>query len=287
MSEILAIDKYMEMGAFEHLWSNPNITQKKFADYFREGKHPSDIVAVDDAKRLAKEVKDILISHNVEHFGLRVKGTFDFPKKLLDARNPVEVLYYMGNWDLVYAPKQIAVVGARIVSAEGIRRTHKLVKGLVENDFTIISGLAEGVDTAAHKMAIACKGKTYAVIGTPLHQNYPKSNAILQKQLASDYLVISQIPVLRYEYQDYRKNRSFFPERNITMSALSDATLIVEASDTSGTLGQARAALAQGRKLFILDSNFRNKNLRWPHTLLGKGAIRVRKIEDILNEFEL
>ncbi|MDH8206440.1 DNA-processing protein DprA, partial [Klebsiella pneumoniae] len=74
----------------------------------------------------------------------------------------------------------------------------------------------------------------------------------------------SQVPFQRYLDQDYRSNRIFFPERNITMSALTKATIIVEASDTSGTLTQARAALAQGRKLFILESCFQNPSISWP-----------------------
>ena len=89
---------------------------------------------------------------------------------------------------------------------------------------------------------------TVAVIGTPLSHVYPKENAELQRKVASEYLIISQVPLRRYERQDYRKNRLFFLERNITMSALTEATIIVEAGETSGTLIQARAALHQGRR---------------------------------------
>jgi len=87
--------------------------------------------------------------------------------------------------------------------------------------------------------------------------------------------------VKRYATQDYRLNRLFFPERNITMSALTEATVIVEASETSGTRVQARAALQQGRKLFILDSCFRDKRLTWPHRFAERGAIRVVYYDDI------
>lgn len=107
-------------------------------------------------------------------------------------------------------------------------------------------------------------GNTIAVIGTPLSHNYPKQNVKLQKKIRENFLLISQVPFQRYLDQDYRSNRIFFPERNITMSALTKATIIVEASDTSGTLTQARAALAQGRKLFILESCFQNPSISWP-----------------------
>jgi DNA processing protein len=88
------------------------------------------------------------------------------------------------------------------------------------------------------------------------------------------------VPVKRYEDQDYRRNRLFFPERNITMSALTEATIIVEAGETSVTLIQARAALHQGRKLFILDNCFR-KGLSWPKKFADKGAVRVVDYDDI------
>ena len=123
-------------------------------------------------------------------------------------------------------------------------------------------------------------GRTVAVIGTPLSHVYPKENAELRRKIADEYLLISQVPVRRYEGQDYRRNRLFFLERNITMSALTEATIIVEAGETSGTLTQARAALHQGRALFILDNCFRN-GLTWPQKFVPKGAIRVVDFDDI------
>ena len=152
---------------------------------------------------------------------------------------------------------------------------------LVEAGYTIVSGLAKGVDTVAHATAIACGGNTIAVIGTPITESYPPENRQLQEEIAEKYLLISQVPICRYAEQDYRSNRLFFPERNVTMSAISQATVIVEASDTSGTLAQARAALQQGRKLFILDSCFLNTELSWPRHFEAQGAIRVTSIDDI------
>jgi DNA processing protein len=172
------------------------------------------------------------------------------------------------------------------VSEEGAARTRKLVKLLVENDFTIVSGLAHGVDTIAHQTAIAAGGRTIAVIGTPISEVYPKENASLQRQIASEFLLVSQVPVLRYKAQRPNVNRFFFPERNKTMSALTQATVIVEASETSGTLIQARAALDQGRMLFILESNFKNPAITWPEKFEKLGAIRVRDFEDILTAFQ-
>ena len=155
------------------------------------------------------------------------------------------------------------------------------MKSLLEDNFTIVSGLAEGVDTAAHETAIGEGGQTIAVIGTPLGQSYPKANTALQKKIAENFLLVSQIPVERYEAQNPKTNRFFFPERNKTMSALAKATIIVEAGETSGTLTQAREALKQGRKLFILNSCFEVPGLTWPKKYEEQGAIRVRDYDDI------
>jgi DNA processing protein len=131
--------------------------------------------------------------------------------------------------------------------------------------------------------ALKAGGVTIAVIGTAITDVYPKANRNLQEEIAQKYLVISQVPIWRYHQQDWRANRSFFPERNVTMSALTLGTVIVEAGETSGTLHQARAALAQGRMLFILDSCFR-RGLEWPEKFLERGAVRVSSYDEIREE---
>lgn len=278
------ISPFRELGAYEALWQETKATFKSIAEKFaqRPGAIPSDFVPEGDADRTAESVYEKFHSANVARFGVRVHGAAEYPAKLRDARHPVELLYYQGWWDLVDS-RGVAVVGTREPSIEGQARTKKLVRSLVEDDFTIVSGLAKGVDTIAHKTALENGGRTIAVIGTPLSHAYPKDNADLQREIAKNFLVISQVPVLRYEAQDYRYNRLFFPERNKTMSALTEATIIVEAGETSGTLIQARAALEQGRKLFILDSCFQNPKLSWPEKFAKKGAIRVRDYDDIRN----
>ena len=138
------------------------------------------------------------------------------------------------------------------------------------------------IDTAAYWAAMEYGGRTMAVLGTPLSKTYPLENTPLQQQIAKDHLIVSQVPVKRYEMQTFHGNRFFFPERNATMSALTDATVIVEAGETSGTLIQARAALEQGRKLFVLDSF--SQGLRWPERLVAKGAMRVSDYGEIAEQ---
>jgi DNA processing protein len=277
-----AISPKLELGAYEALWLEQGATFKTLADRFAKDPTalPSDFVPPGQALAAADEVLAKLKASGVHQFGVRINHAGDYPKKLRDARYPVELLYYQGAWEIVEA-RGIAVVGSRKASPEGRQRAAQIARALVERDFTVVSGLAEGIDRAAHDAALAAKGRTIAVIGTPLGQYYPRENRDLQQQIAADHLVISQVPVLRYGRQAPPQNRLFFPERNVTMSALTEATVIVEAGETSGTLTQARAALHQGRKLFILDSCFKDARLTWPARFEAEGAIRVTRMDDI------
>lgn len=278
----------LEMGAYEWLWQQNGVRKPSFknlAELFsaNPGQGPSQLVDEADARACAEEVLRRFQRRGVEHFSVRMKSAGDYPEWLQHAEHPLEFLYYQGNWDLVFSPQRIAIVGTRHPSDEGVRRTAKLVAMLVKEKYTIVSGLAAGVDTVAHETAIKCGGDTIAVIGTPLDQVYPKQNEALQRLIAREHLLISQVPVLVSANRPPTFTRMFFPERNITMSALTQATVIVEAGETSGTLIQARAALKQKRKLFILNSNFGVKGLTWPRKYEEKGAIRVRDFNDILD----
>lgn len=272
-----------EMAAYEALWTRQKTSFKSLAEFFRSNPSliPSELVSDEEIQSTLSQVLEKISQANIAGFGIRVHGTADYPVRLRDAVNPVELLYYRGAWDLVNAPKRIAIVGSRSASEEGERRARKLVRLLVDAGYAIVSGLAKGVDTIAHKTAIACGGSTIAVIGTPITESYPAENRGLQDEIAKEHLLISQVPICRYADQDYRANRLFFTERNVTMSAISQATVIVEAGETSGTLAQARAALKQGRKLFILDSCFQNPELTWPRHFEAQGAIRVTSVDDI------
>jgi DNA processing protein len=277
-----AVSPLREMGAYEALWAKPDTTFESLAKSFRENPEtlPSDLVQDYESKFFADLARQLLRKAGVHEFGVRVHRAGEYPQKLRDAEDPVELLYFRGWWNLVET-RSVAVVGTRTPSSDGLKRTAKLVRQLVADGFTIVSGLARGVDTAAHTTAMEARGTTIAVVGTPLTHVYPKENAELQERIARDFLVISQVPIYQYSQQDYRRNRMFFPERNRTMSALTEGTIIVEAGQTSGTLIQARAALHQGRKLFILDNCFRNPNVRWPREFESKGAIRVKDYKDI------
>jgi DNA processing protein len=278
-----AISPWVEMGAYEALWDS-GASFKSLAERFaaHPGSLPSDFIPDKNiCERYASRALAILKKAGVDRFGVRLSGAGEYPQQLRDADHPIEMLYYQGQWNLLEG-RSIAVVGTRKPSVEGLKNAHKIASRLAEDGFTIVSGLAEGVDTIAHGAAIVKGLPTIAVIGAPLSVFYPRGNASLQRFIAKEHLLITQVPVCLYETLSLRLKARFFPERNVTMSALSEATVIIEASDTSGTLSQARAALKQGRKVFILESCFRNKRHRWPSLYEKRGAIRVTSYGDIL-----
>lgn len=278
----LGISPQREMGAYEALWDEEGASFKTISEKLsrRADTVPSDLVDPDRVNRYWELVSAAMARAKVRHFGVRVFGAGEYPAKLRDADHPIALLYYRGWWDLVNS-RCVAVVGTRSPSEDGQKRARRITRALVKDGFTIVSGLARGIDRVAHETAINSGGRTIAVIGTPLNHAYPAENRDLQDQIARDFLLISQVPVKRWQSQGPKQNRMFFPERNITMSALTEATIIIEAGETSGTLVQARHALKQKRKLFILDSCFKNPSITWPHRFEDEGAIRVREYADI------
>ncbi|GAB3288684.1 DNA-processing protein DprA [Parahaliea aestuarii] len=278
------ISPLQEMGAYEALWDEQGATFKRIADKFREhpGSTPTDFVDPARAAQYRESALNIIREKNVGPFGIRVHGAAEYPGGLRDARHPVELLYYQGWWDLIESPC-VAVVGSREASPEGLRRAKKVAALLARADYTVVSGLAAGIDTAAHESALAENGRTIAVIGTPLSHSYPAANKALQQMIRDQFLLVSQVPFVRYSKQGPHVNRLFFPERNKVMSALTQATIIVEAGETSGTLVQAKAAIEQGRKLLIMDSCFRNPNITWPERFASEGAHRISDFDQILD----
>lgn len=194
------------------------------------------------------------------------------PTEILGALNDVEAknapkkLYVAGDVSLVARGPRVSVVGSRKASPEGLARARALAKALVAHDMIVVSGLAAGIDAAAHTAAMEAGGRTIAVLGTPLDETYPKENADLQARIARDHLVVSQFA------SGTAVTPRNFPIRNRTMALLTDATVIVEAGEKSGTLHQGWEALRLGRKLFLLESVVNDAELSWPKEMIGYGA---------------
>jgi DNA processing protein len=179
-------------------------------------------------------------------------------------------LHYAGDLTLLKQP-MVAIVGSREASEEGRLRAAQLAKKLVQDGIVVVSGLAAGIDAAAHRAAIANGGRTVAVIGTPLEKAYPAENAALQEEVYRDHLLISPFA------PGMRTFPSHFPERNRVMARLALATVIIEAGDTSGSLHQAAESLDAGRHLFIAKSVVQNERLNWPARFIGRP--RVHELE--------
>jgi DNA processing protein len=188
------------------------------------------------------------------------------PLNEVEKKNAPNVLYCTGDLGLLRNGPRVSIVGSRKVSDKGYRRASVLAKMLVEHGVTVVSGLADGVDTAGHRSAIENGGRTIAVLGTSLDKSYPASNRELQAEIASSHLLISQFAIGR---PGGRKN---FPMRNRTMALISDATVIVEAQDGSGSLHQGWEALRLGRPLFLMESIVQDASLAWPEEMVSYGA---------------
>jgi len=171
---------------------------------------------------------------------------------------------------------RVAIVGTRTSSAEGLRTASRISGTLARQGVIIVSGLARGIDTAAHKAAIKSDGRTIAVLGTPLSQTYPPENADLQSLIMKKHLAVSQFD------ERYPTSRRNFVLRNRTMALIADASIIVESGEGGGSLHQGWEALRLGRPLFIHTREFHKKGLEWPRKMAEYGAVEFKEPEDIL-----
>ena len=188
-----------------------------------------------------------------------------YPENLLAVHDRPPLLFITGALSPADA-RSVAVIGSRQASTAGMRAATEIANHLVEHGYTVTSGLAAGIDTAAHRAALEREGRTVAVIGTGLLRSYPPQNAELQRQIATSCAVVSQF------WPEAPPTRRSFPMRNALMSGMSLATVIVEASQTSGARVQARLALAQGRPVFLLDALLEQ---RWAQDLTTRAGAHV------------
>ena len=187
-----------------------------------------------------------------------------------------EVLYCAGPMDLPLLSPLASVIGSRNATESGLKETRRIAKFLAKNNVTVVSGLARGIDTMAHTTAMECKGRTIAVLGTPINRVHPKENSEIQNTIIKDHLAISQYPT-----GHVTKPRDFVL-RNKTMALTSNCTIVVEAGDASGSLHQCRETLRLGRPLFICKGIMENDSLKWPKKMRDDGAMILDRLEDIM-----
>jgi DNA processing protein len=213
-------------------------------------------------------------------FGINLVGIIDddYPDSLRHIYNPPVILYYKGNLSL-QDRSSIAIVGSRKASYQGIRSTEQITRGLVSAGFSVVSGLARGIDTAAHRAAVESGGRTVAVLGSGLNVIYPRENRMLAEKIQDAGMIISEYPL------DTPPHAGNFPQRNRIISGLSLGVLVVEAGEKSGALITADFALEQGRDVFALPGNINSNVSKGSNNLIKQGAKLVTEVNDILEEY--
>ena len=199
----------------------------------------------------------------------------EYPERLKEIYDPPPVLWLRGNASLLARPS-LAVVGTRHPSPYGSGVAEMLARDLAVRRLLILSGMARGIDTCAHKGALAARMPTVAVWGTGIDVIYPKENKKLAEEiLATGGAIVSEVPMGTFPAPQN------FPRRNRIISGLSIAVLVVEASENSGTRVTARCASEQNRDLYAVPGNVTNKNSWTPNTLIKQGAKLVASWEDV------
>lgn len=201
----------------------------------------------------------------------------EYPENLKNIFDPPPVIYIQGDIigrDLA----SIAVVGTRSPSHYGKLVAEKISGALAEKGITVVSGMARGVDSVAHKGAMDSGGRTIAVFGCGLSIIYPPENVRLRNRIIEQGAVVSEFPMSR------KPDRGNFPARNRIISGLSLGTLVIEAGEKSGALITTQFALDQGRDVFAVPGNINNPKSKGPNLLIKKGAKLVEKVEDIIDE---
>jgi DNA processing protein len=204
----------------------------------------------------------------------------DYPAALLTVADPPPAFYYVGRRELLNRPA-LAVVGSRNATAEGIGNAEAFATALSLAGFTIVSGLSGGVDAAAHRGGLAAAGSSIAVVGTGLDRLYPPGNRALAERLAREGGVMSEFAL------GTAPLAANFPRRNRLISGLCRGVLVVEATLTSGALGTARLAAAQGREVFAIPGSIHSPFSKGSHRLIKEGAKLVETVDDVLDELRL
>ena len=204
-------------------------------------------------------------------------GDSRYPPSLLQTADPPLLLYTQGRCDLLHA-RSVAVVGSRNPTPQGSENARSFASHLSRAGLTIVSGLALGIDAAAHEGGLSGSGSTIAVVGTGLDRVYPSQNLDLARRIAAGGLVVSEFPL------GTSPRAENFPVRNRIIAGMTSGTLVVEAALRSGSLITARLALEAGRDVFAIPGSIHSPQARGCHALIKQGAKLVDRAEDVLEE---
>lgn len=254
----------------EEAWkASPRLLQK--------AEIPPDVIRNIIAKREKIDPVEHLLC--LQKRGIRVilNGEGDYPELLSNIYDPPPVLYVRGEVDHL-SEQVVAVIGARRATPYGLTMAEKLGRELADEGFWVVSGMARGIDSAAHRGALCSGGKTIAVLGCGLDVVYPRENRRLMEEIAGNGAVISEFPL------GTKPVAGNFPRRNRVISGLSKGVVVVEAQERSGTSITVNFALEQGREVFAVPGPVTAKLSRGPNGLIKTGAKLVENAGDILEE---
>ena len=227
--------------------------------------------------KLNVENKVMFLNKEIQVITMQDKN---YPKNLFELKNPPEKLYAIGNIELLNE-FSLAIVGARKCEEESLNLATILAENFVKLGITIISGLAIGIDTAAHEGTLNSNGKTVAVLGSGFNKLYPKCNKELSEKIVDNNgLVISE-----YE-PDTPPLKPNFVNRNRIIAALSSGVIVIEASEKSGSISTAKVAMNLKKKLFTVPGDRYNENFKGNNKLLVQGAKAILECEDVLKEYD-
>jgi DNA processing protein len=210
--------------------------------------------------------------------GARLVTVLDhsYPSNLRLIPNLPPFLFYLGELRDDDA-RSIAVVGTRHATPDGVRRADRMSRLLAEQGITVVSGLAKGIDTAAHRAALTAGARTIAVLGTGITRRYPAENADLAAEITGNGALVSQF------WPSSPPSRYTFPRRNVVTSGISQGTVVIEASSTSGAKMQARLALEHGKKVFLVQSLVTTQP--WARDYVARrGAIEVADVDEVTRQ---
>src|SRR5690625_3760416 len=204
----------------------------------------------------------------------------DYPNVLKQIKDPPLVLYANGDISLLNQRPSISVIGTRQPSNEAAQKIKLIVEPLIDENWLIVSGMAKGIDSYAHHLALTYNGKTIAVLGGGFQHIYPKQNRLLYQEIAEKGLVLSEYP------PDRPPAKYHFPERNRIISGMSFGTLVIEAMERSGTSITVDQALDQGREVYAVPGSPLIPQTKGCHQMIQDGAKLVLEAQDILEDWQ-
>jgi DNA processing protein len=230
-----------------------------------------------DSDAVAKAVESALVWLEQPGSAIVTLADAAYPTLLLEISDPPAVLYCRGRTELLHRPA-LALVGSRNATAQGNSNAEQFARSFSTAGLTIVSGLAQGIDAAAHRGGLAGEGSTIAVLGTGVDVTYPQANAALSAEIAANGLLLSEFPL------GTKALAHNFPRRNRLISGLAQGCLVIEAALASGSLITARAAAEQGREVFAVPGSIHSPLSKGCHALIKSGAKLAESAEDVLSE---